>query len=327
MKLIIKGLVAASLLTTGSMAQETKKEVAKPIEVKAEKSTQEIQIFTSENADGKITPKSIEEAFKKAGFTISANRDMNGPFIKQFKESTFDVYNLFTFHSKEINLALVKEYPHFGLFAPMSMSIYTKKGDKKISIASLTPEAMAKIMKIPADNQALVKVGKMVKEALKSAMPKGTFEVLPYTIKEPTGELVSNYQMEMDPEGWEDEKEEFQMEFEGTLSPNGFVMAGFNDLNYDFDEKEYEAFDFYDVYSICKLPVIYTVAKVRPEAGAFAPCSLYMYKKKGDKNMHMAFPSVYNWISSLAIDDKASLEVLEEAQNSMHKILTTATEE
>ena len=247
---------------------------------------------------------------------------MNGPFKKQFKETTFDVYNLFTFYSKKQTLALVKEYPNIGLFSPMSMSIYTKKGDKKISIASLTTEAMAKILKIPADNQALVKVGKMVKEALKSAMPEGKFETLAYTVQKPIGPLVSSYEMEMDPEAWEDEKEEFQMEFEGTLAPNGFVMAGFNDLNYDFDESKYEAYDFYDVYSICKLPVIYTVAKVHPEAGAYAPCSLYMYKKKGDKNMHLAFPSVYNWISSMAIKDKDSLEVLNEAQESMHKILT-----
>jgi len=162
----------------------------------------------------------------------------------------------------------------------------------------------------------------MVIEALKRAMPAGKFETLPYAVQEPKAPLVSSYEMEMDAEEWEDEKEGFQMEFEGTLSTNGFVMAGFNDLNHDFDESKYEAYDFYDVYSICKLPVIYTVAKVRPEAGAYAPCSLYMYKKKGEKNMHLAFPSVYNWISSMAIEDKASLDVLNEAQTSMHKILT-----
>lgn len=326
MKLIIKGLVIASLLTIGTMAAESKKEVSKTAEVKMEKSAQDIQIFTSANEDGKITPKTIEAAFQKAGFFVSENRDMNFPFKIQFKETTYDTYNLFTFHSKEANLALVKEYPQMGMFAPMSMSIYTRKGGKKISIASLTPEARAKILKIPTDNASLVKVGKMVQEALKSAMPEGKFETLAYTVQKPTGPLVSSYKMEMDPEEWEDEREEFQMEFEGVLAPNGFVMAGFNDLNYDFDESKYEAYDFYDVYSICKLPVIYTVAKVRPEAGAFAPCSLYMYKKKGENMMHIAFPSTYNWISSMAIDDKDSLEALREAQESMHKILTSITE-
>lgn len=326
MKRIVKALVAASLLVVGSMAQETQKEAAKSTEVNTEKSTQDIQIFTSANAEGKITPATIEEAFIKAGFHISENRDMNGPFKKQFKETTFDVYNLFTFFSKEATLTLAKEYPNVGMFSPMSMSIYTRKGDKRISVASLKAEAMAKISNIPADNETLAKVGKMVKEALKNAMPKGEFETITYTVQEPKGPLVSTYEMEMDADDWEDEKEEFQMEFEGILAPNGFVLAGFNDLNYDFEENKYEGYDFYDVYSICKLPVIYTIAKVRPEAGAYAPCSHYMYKKKGESKMHLAFPSTYNWISSMAIDDKDSLAELKEAQERMHKILTELTE-
>lgn len=311
MKKYLKGLLVITLLATGLTAKDA---------------VQDIQVFTSPNADGKITPETIEAAFKKAGFYISANRDMNGPFKKQFKETTFDVYNLFTFFSKEVNLELVKEYPEVGLFAPMSMSIYTKKGAKTISISSLTPAAMGKIMNIPADNKALVKVGKMVKEALKLAMPQGTFETLPYTVQKATGELVSRYETEMESDGWEDAKEDLQMEFEGELAPNGFVMAGFNALGDDFEDKDYEAYDFYDVYSICKLPVIYTVAKTHPEAGAFAPCSLIMYKNKKEEKAHIAFPSVYNWISSMAIKDKASLDVLLEAQKSMNKILTELTE-
>ncbi len=307
MKQLLKGLIAAMLLLTGATANEK---------------AQDIQIFTSANADGKITPKTIEAALVKAGFFVSENRDMNFPFKIQFKETSYDTYNLCTFYSKEETLTLVEKYPQIGMFAPLSMSIYTKKGDNKISVSSLTPAAIAKILKIPADNAALLKMGKMLKDALKAAMPEGKFETLAYTVQKATGALVTSYTMEMDPEEWEDEKEEFQMEFEGTLSPSGFVMAGFNDLNYDFDESKYEKFDFYDVYSICKLPVIYTVSKLHPEAGAFAPCSLHMYKKKGENTMHIAFPSVYNWISSMAINDKESVKVLEEAQASMNKIIT-----
>ncbi len=311
MKQIMKGLLLIAVMLTGSTAKEA---------------TQDIQVFTADNSNGKITPETIEAAFKKVGFYISANRDMNGPFKKQFKETTFDVYNLFTFFSKEVNLELIKTYPQIGLFAPMSMSIYTRKGEKKISVSSLTPEAMAKIMEIPADNKTLVKVGKMVKEALKLALPGGSFETLPYTVQKATAPLVTAYKTELDEDDIDAAKEDFQMEFEGTLATNGFVMAGFNALNADFKEKNFNEYDFYDVYSICKLPVIYTVAKKYPEAGAFAPCSLIMYKKKNEKEMNVAFPSVYNWISSMDIKDKASLDVLIEAQKSMDSILTELTE-
>ncbi|UFH59658.1 DUF302 domain-containing protein [Sulfurovum mangrovi] len=283
---------------------------------------QDIQVFTADNSDGKITPKTIEEAFKKAGFFVAENRDMNFPFKIQFKETSFDVYNLFTFYSKPDTLTLAKEYPQIGLFAPLSMSIYTKKGEKTISVSTLTTEALATILEIPKEDKTLIKIGEMLKKALKTAMPNGKFVKLPYEVKPLKGERVTRFEMEIDPDEWEDVKDEFQMLFEGELAPNGFVMAGFSDLNYDFEEKGYEGFNFYDVYSICKLPVIYTVAKTRPEAGAFAPCSLYLYMKKGEEKMHIAYPSVYNWISAMGIDDKASLEELNDAQKRMEKILS-----
>jgi len=325
MKLLVKGMLCASLVISGAMSQEAVKIAAK--ETAAVKSTApDIEIFTSDNADGKITPASIEQAFKDAGFIISANRDMNGPFLKQFKESGFDIYNLFTLYKPDTVLELVKKYPNVGLFAPMSMSIYTKKGDTKISVSSLTVEAMAKIMKAPADDKTLHDLRALVKQTLKKAMPNGAFETLSYVQTEPKGELVTNFSMEMDPDEWEDQLEEFKMGFEGELAPNGFVIAGHNNLGDDFEESNYEAFDFYEVYSICKLPVIYTIAKTRPEAGAYAPCSLYLSKKKGEEEMQLGFPSVYNWMSSMAIEDKEDLDVLEAAQAGMRKILTGLTE-
>jgi uncharacterized protein (DUF302 family) len=68
--------------------------------------------------------------------------------------------------------------------------------------------------------------------------------------------------------------------------------------------------------------VIYEVAKLHPEAGAFAPCSAYKYQKKGEKTVHMAFPNVYKWIQALNIEDKASLDVLLDAQKKFEDMLT-----
>jgi len=325
MKLLVKGMLCASLVVSGVTAKEVVNVAPKePTVIK--NATADIEIFTSENKDGKITPKTIEAAFAKAGFIISANRDMNGPFVKQFKESGFDTYNLFTFYKQDTVLELVKKYQNIGLFAPMSMSIYTKKGEKTISVSSLTAEAMAKIMKAPSDDKTLHDLRRLVKQTLKNAMPNGSFEALSYEMQEPKGELVTNFSMEMDADEWEDELEEFKMGFEGELAPNGFVIAGHSNLGDDFEESDYEAFDFYEVYSVCKLPVIYTIAKTRPEAGAYAPCSLYLSKKKDEDMMQIGFPSVYNWMSSMAIDSKADMEVLETAQTGMKKILTGLTE-
>lgn len=303
MKKLIQSLLLVALLASVSIA------------------TTDIEVFTSENRDGKITPKTIEEAFKKAGFFISANRDMNGPFIKQFKESDFQTYNLFTFYKKDVVLELAKKYPNVGLFAPMSMSIYSKKGSKNISVSMLSAKAMGKIMNIKSNDKTLVNLKKLIIKSLKEAMPKGKFDKLPYTLKRPEGKLVTKFSMEMDKDEWEDELEDFKMAFEGDLATNGFIIAGHNNLGDDFDDANDTTYDFYEVYSICKLPVIYTIAKNHPEAGSFAPCSLYLEKKKGENIMNIGFPSVYNWISSMALSDKKDIKVLKDAQTRMTKIL------
>jgi uncharacterized protein (DUF302 family) len=307
MKKILKGLLIGSLLITGLMAED-------------------IEVLTSPNKDGKITAKTIEEAFTKAGFFVSANRDMNLPFKKQFKETTFESYNLFTFYKKDTTLALAKKYDNIGLFAPMSMSIYTKKGSTDISISSLTASAMQKIMKIPTDEKLLTDLRALVVKTLKTAMPNGKLERLPYKIEATKKELVTKFSMEIDAKDWDDELEELKMGFGGDLALNGFIIAGENNLGDEFEEANYEGFDFYEVYSICKLPVIYTIAKTHPEAGAFAPCSLYMSKKKDADTMTIAFPSVYNWMSSMALTDKEELSTLEDAQKRMRKILSSLTE-
>ena len=326
MKLLVKGILCVSVVV-GQSAWAKKVVKVEPKKVETTQAVSgDIEIITSDNSDGKITPKTIEEVFKKAGFTISANRDMNGPFKKQFKQSGFDTYNLFTFYKADAVLELVKKYPNVGLFAPMSMSIYTKKGEKTISVSSLTSGAMAKIMKAPKEDATLVRLRKLVKETLQKALPKGTFSSPKYTIQSAKGELVTNFTMKMDAEEWEDELDEFKMGFEGELAPHGFVIAGFNNLGDEFDDAKYQIYDFYEVYSVCKLPVIYTIAKTRPEAGAYAPCSLYLNKKKKDNIMHIGFPSVYNWISSMAIENKDDVKVLEEAQAGMKKILSGLTE-
>lgn len=288
---------------------------------------QDVLIFSTENRGGKITPKSIEKAFRKHGFEVSANRDMNMPFKKQFGETTFDVYNLFTTYHLDVVKNLINNYPDIGLFSPLSLSIWTKKGEKRINVAVLSAAALAKITGIPANNSDLQKLEKLVRSALKDAMPDLKEEMLEYKVKDIDRSLVTRYSAEIDAEDYEDAKGEFMMLFESELDVNGFVVAGFNDLEFALSDRDIETnYDFFDVESVCKLPVIYTISKIRPEAGAFAPCSMYFYKKRGDDRMHIAYPNVYNWVSSLHIDDKESLDTLEDAQVRIVNILDSATE-
>lgn len=315
MKSIIKGLVTALMLVTGVAAS----------------AAQDIQIYTADNSNGKITGASIEKAFADAGFVISGHNDMNIAFKGKFQKTNHKMYRLFTLYKKDLVLELVKVTPDAALFAPLSMSIYMNNGSNDISISSLSIDGMAKVTGIPATNKHMIEYAKLVRATLAKALPKGHFEKTTYKTLKPKGELVTRFTYEMETEGddadaIEEELEGIQEELESSLETVGFVIAGFNKLGDEFKKAGYKKYDFFDAYSICKLPVIFPVAKTHPEAGAFAPCTFYMYKEKGSQTIQMAYPSVYNWLSSLDITDEPSTKALEDAQKLMIKVVKEVTE-
>ena len=298
MKFLTKCLIVVSILISNAIAQD-------------------IQIYTANNANGKITPKSIEKAFKDAGFYITMHNDMNLAFKGKFDKTNHKVYNLMAVHKEDIAFRLIKDNPDAGLITPLSMSIYTDKGSNDISLSSISLDGMVKITGISKTNKDLVELSNLLKSTIKKALPNGNFEKLSYKILKPEAELISRFEgeMEVEPKELEEEIESMQEELEGSLETGGFVIAGFNNFNDALKESGNNKYDFFDAYSICKISVIYEVSKKYPEAGALAPCTFYMYKEKGSITMKMAFPSVYNWISSLDITDPQAKEVLIKAQN------------
>ena len=302
---IIKGLMIALLVISGLYAAEAN----------------HVRIFSMENKDGKVTPKSIQEAFEKTGFMVEANNDMLVPYKRDFGKLYHKVYNLMVLWDKATFRKLAVKYPKIALFTPLSMSIYTMKGDSTINVSSLSPAGIAAMTGIPVNEPALAELGKKIEKALKLAMPKGAFKKMPYQMAKPEGPLVHEVSFKIKGDDWEEAKDDLEMAFEGELAPNGFVSPVFVDLNYDLGEHNIEAYDFFDAYSICKIPVIYTVSQKHPEAGAFGPCTLFLYTKKGEKVIHMGFPTVYKWFSALNIQDRESRDVLLDAQKKFEKIL------
>lgn len=315
MKSTFKSLVLTIMLVTGVVAN----------------AAQDIQIYTADNSKEQITGASIEKVFVDAGFVISGHNDMNIAFKGKFQKTNHKMYRLFTLYKKDLVLELVKITPDAALFAPLSMSIYMNNGSNDISISSLSIDGMAKVTGIPASNKYMIEYSKLIRATLAKALPNGHFEKTSYKVLKPKGKLITRFVYEMETEGddidaIDEELEGIQEELESSLETVGFVIAGFNKLGDEFKEAGYKKYDFFDAYSICKLPVIFPVAKTHPEAGAFAPCTFYMYKEKGSQQIQMAYPSVYNWLSSLDITDEPSTKALEDAQRLMIKVVNEVTE-
>ena len=315
--MLIAALVAITMLGCSATASKP----AKPT------TPQSVQVMSSDNSDGKITTKSIEKAFDEAGLTVGANNDMNNPFGKRFGKLHYKVYNLAVFSNNDLTFKLIKKYPNFGALMPLTMSIWSDANTMNVS--TLTIDGMARACSIPKTDPDLIAYADMVTAALKGAMPNGNFKNLNHNVKDPNNSYAVTFEAEVDDdvEDIEEYKEDFQAEFEGEMEPLGFLFPNFINVKEEiFDEAGYDEYDFYDTYSICKFDVIYPVSKLHPEAGAYAPCSFYMYKKKDENKMHLGFLGVDNWIETLDIEDEASFKPLREAQGMIERIVNELTE-
>jgi uncharacterized protein (DUF302 family) len=286
----------------------------------------DLHLFSVANKDGAITPKQIEQSFVKNGFSITLNNDMTKPFTIQFKKSDFKIFNLMTAYEPKLADKLLRVTPKAGVFIPMGVGIYQGNDDDNLHVSILTSDAQAKIIGIE-NNDLLKAIEQKAIKSIKEALPNAKQTLSEDSLQE-NRDLVTLYEYELDDaDDYDDAKEEIKMSLESNFAPKGFILPA--TLDYEMgvlDENAESPFDFYESYSICKLPVIYTVAKTRPEAAAFAPCTTVLYKVKGSDKIVMGFPAVYNWLSSAHVTDDAAHKELMKAQSDFEQILKNTTE-
>jgi len=287
----------------------------------------DLHLFSVNNKDGKITPYTMEKALNKGGLHVELNSNMIGPFQKQFKKTKYKIFTLMTFWSEKYTKELVDKYPKAGAFTPMGMGIYQEKGENKLHISILTAQAQGKILGIK-DLSLLKKIEAEVLRVVKITFPQAKYTLSEDSLKT-SHNLVTTYEMEVDADDdMDDVQDEFVMNLESGFKPFGFVEPQYMDLNEVLTKSDTveSPYDFYLTYSICKLPVIYTVSKTRPQASAFAPCTTMIYKKKGENKVVVGFPAVYNWLSSAKVENKEAKNVLMKAQSDFESILKEITE-
>ncbi len=278
------------------------------------------QVFSTDNTDAKINAKSIEKVFNANGLHVDVNNDMNSIFEKRYKKVYHKSYNLAIFTNAKLLTKLMKQYPSIGLITPLSMSIYSDEKNT-INVSTLSLQGMARITSIPETNPDLIAYSKMLDVALHKALPNGRYLARNST-KPSDKQLVTTFTVEFEPEDGEtyvELKNGFKEEFESEIASVGFLVP----KSYSFKTDTY---DFYDTYSIIRFNVIFPVSKNHPDAGSYAPFSLAIYKKKSEDVVHIAYPSIDNWIEDLGITDKEVIKEIENTQGMIVEILAELTE-
>ncbi|MCK5854528.1 MAG: hypothetical protein KAG56_04855 [Sulfurovaceae bacterium] len=260
---------------------------------------------------------------------VGKNEHIEIHYNNKYKQKNLDLLNFYPVVDKESIRELLLANPDFGAYAPFNLLAYKKlekdggdttwyghlDADTMLNIIGEKDEGNKKKFK-----EMIAKLDTLVTDSMKPTESKKlTFDKpLP---AEPLLKMVMKFD---EPEDIEEYVEEFIMKHDSLFSKKEFIIAGFLDLKFEYGdlELEFEKYDAYWVSSLCHFGFSNSVFNDGdPQAGVFAPCSVYFYVPQGKNELHVGYATVDNWISSTGIDDEKKLELMREVSTNVEKAL------
>ena len=209
-------------------------------------------------------------------------------------------------HDEKLN-ALLKKAPELGGFSPFNLHIYKTKGEDKTYVGHIVPETMLDIVgvKDPEIRKEFMSMFPALDEHVQKTLG-GEVKISSYD-KLPAKPMMT-FELEFDrPDDITAFTEEFQENYEAAFEDKKYIIAGFKDFKESYAdlEMDFDEFDAYFVYSLCHFTYSYNMFnKGRPDAGAFAPCSMYVYIKKGSNKAIIGMQRLSNCEAVMNIKDE-----------------------
>ncbi len=226
-------------------------------------------------------------------------------FDPTFKE-TLDNLGFFSITNDSVVGPLLMKEPALGGFSPFNLGIYKKKGEDKTYVGHVMPETMLDIVGVKdADVRAkfiasFVPLDKMVEQEIGSKVQFVDYKALP---AKPMMTFEVPFERGASLDAF---KSDFQGKFEEAFEAHKYIIAGYKDIKGSMTDNniEFGRYDEYWVYSLCHFKFSEGIFNQgRPDAGIFAPCSMYMYVEKGSNKMMVGMPKLENWIAVMGIKD------------------------
>lgn len=202
--------------------------------------------------------------------------------------------------------------PQAAGFQPFNLLIYKKKAEDVTYIGHIDPNTMLDITGVTnkADRKAFVDMYKpldaYVTKEFGGKVETSEFTALP-------AEPMMTFEVEVDREGdLSDFIDSFQEDMEAAFEDKHYIIAGYKNYKETYEddlEMPFEEYDKFFVYGLCHFTFSYNIFnKGRPDVGAFAPCSMYFYIKKGSNKMIVGMPRLSTWVSVMNIKDKTMIQ-------------------
>ncbi len=281
--------------------------------------------------EGDVTEKynnMVETSFETIGFNLTdPHKRVNDQYKAKYGSTVLDVLSFMSIVNDEKLMPLLNIDPRIAGFAPFNMLIHKSLDEKTTHIGHLLPEVMLDIIGI--EDKKLRKDFIASFEPLDAMIEKemgGKKSYMPYT--KLTSDSMLNFEFEFErPEDIDDFIEEFQNTFEMSFINKDYLIAGFHNFMETTDDAEevLKGYDLFWTYSLCHLEYSYNMFDNKggyPEAGLFAPCSMYVYVRKDSNKMVIGMPRLVNWSDTLGITDEKRLGLVHKLDKEIPEILT-----
>ena len=276
----------------------------------------------------------VEKELKSVGFNITdPHKRVNDQYKKKYGSTVLDVLSFMSVVNDEVVLNLLNIDPRIAGFSPFNMLIYKKLDNKFTHVGHLEPSAILDMLEI---TDATVRekftasfnpLNEKLEAGFKSKKLEFTKSYLPYKKLPKTKMLNFEYTFER-PDDLEDFIDEFQNKFELAFIDKKYLIAGYHNFMEGTEDAEeiLKGYDAFWTYSLCHLEYSYNMfdnKDAHPEAGLFAPCSMYMYIKKDSNLLVIGMPTLQNWSDTLDITDKKRVGLVQQLDKEIPAILTS----
>jgi len=266
----------------------------------------------------------INDAYaKKYGAKKTEDGKPNPGYDKNWKKNLDNLGFFSVANDVKLRNLLIKA-PELGGFSPFNLHVYKSANEDKTYVGHVMPEAMLDIVGVK--DEAIRKDFIAMFPALDAMVQKeigGKVEISEY--KALPAQPMMNFEIEFDrPEDLADYIDEFQEEFEATFEENKYIIAGYKNFKESYADLELDfgKYDAYFTYSLCHFTFSYNIFnKGRPDAGVFAPCSMYMYIKKGTNKLVIGMPKLITWAAVMNFKDPAKIKLVEDLDTEIISVM------
>lgn len=282
----------------------------------------------------------VNEKIESIGFMLSDPHErINDAYAEKYSKEpgykkTLDNLGFFSLAADEAIRPLLLKDPRLGGFSPFNLHVYKYTNEDVTRVGHINPEVMLDIVgvtdaQVRKDFIASFKpLDEMIDKEIGGKKEVISFESLPAT-------KLMEFEMTFErPEGvtkddiidgeFEGLDTWMSDEFEAAFEDNKYIIAGYKNFAeaYRENEVEFEKYDFYSTYSLCHFYFSYGVFNHgSAHAGAFAPCSMYMYVEKGTNVLKIGMPYLENWINVAGITDEKQIASIRKLDKQIIEIM------